>query len=352
MPSGHFPAYSVILAAPYQVVLSDDPQAELSEKQVRIQTLSSGISAGTELAFYRGTNPYLTKHWNGESRLFQNGGETMTFPIRTWGYEEVGRVVEIGPAVSKVKIGDIIWGTWGHKSIHITEEDWAAVRILPASLDPLCGIYSHVGAIGLNAVLDADIHVGEYVAVFGQGVMGLTVTQLARLNGATVIAVDGIEKRLELASNVGASHTINFKEQDPAEEIKRITENRGADVSIEITGSYGALHSAIRATAYNSRVVVSGFYQGEGLGLVLGEEFHHNRIQLISSQISGSAAALSLRWNRLRLNQTIMQLQAEGRLDLKRFVTHIIPAAQVTEAFKLIDKNPNDVVQVVLKFAD
>src|SRR5207249_5633454 len=61
-----------------------------------------------------------------------------------------------------------IWGAWGHKSTHTVSESWAAERVLPATLDPLCGIFSHVGAIALNALLDADVHVGEYVAVFGQ----------------------------------------------------------------------------------------------------------------------------------------------------------------------------------------
>src|SRR3712207_9256075 len=64
--------------------------------------------------------------------------------------------------------------------------------LLPAGVDPIIGLFSRIGAISLNAVLDADIHVGEYVAVFGQGVPGLISSQLAGLNGATVIAVDGI----------------------------------------------------------------------------------------------------------------------------------------------------------------
>jgi hypothetical protein len=55
----------------------------------------------------------------------------------------------------------------------------------------------------------------------------------------------------------------------------------------ELTGAYAPLHEAVRATAYNSRVVYSRFLQGEGVGLRLGEEFHHNRIAIVCSQISG-----------------------------------------------------------------
>ena len=60
-----------------------------------------------------------------------------------------------------------------------------------------------------------------------------------------------------------------------------------------MTGNYRALHEAIRSVAYSSRVCAAGFMQGEGLGLRLGEEFHHNRVQVVCSQISGVAPACS-----------------------------------------------------------
>ena len=159
----------------------------------------------------------------------------------------------------------------------------------------MIGVFSRIGAIALNAVLDADVHVGEYVAVFGQGVPGLIAAQLAGLNGGTVIAIDGIPRRLELACELGVAHVVDFNEKSPAEEIKNLSEGRGADVSVEISGSYPALHEAIRSTAYNSKVVSAGFFQGEGTGLSLGEEFHHNRIRVVCSQISGLSPALDHR---------------------------------------------------------
>jgi threonine dehydrogenase-like Zn-dependent dehydrogenase len=332
------------------VAISTYDEPALAANQVRIRTLYSGISAGTELGQYRGVSPYLNKRWDVERRLFVGDGVSLTYPVASWGYEEVGEIVEVGAAVSRVQQGNVVWGTWSHKSSHVADEDWAAARILPSSLDPICGIYSHVGAIALNAVLDADIHVGEQVAVFGMGVMGLTVLQIARLNGGNVVAVDGIARRLALARELGAHETIDFNQCDPAVVIKDMTDNRGADVSIEISGSYAALHSAIRATAYNSRVVAAGFQPGEGRALLLGEEFHHNRIQVVCSQISGVAAHLAHRWDRLRLNRTVMELQAKGHIDLKRFVTHTFDARDAAQAFRLLDENPAEAVQVVLRF--
>jgi threonine dehydrogenase-like Zn-dependent dehydrogenase len=340
----------VTFEGPRKVGIRDYEEGPLQPKEVRLRTLYSGISAGTELTAYRGSNPYLSKRWDDDRRLFLDGGVSLQHPIEGWGYEEVGEVVEVGSEVTEVRSGEVVWGTWGHKSTTVVQEDWAARRRLPRGVDPMVGIFSRIGAIALNAVLDADVHVGEYVAVFGQGVPGLISGQLARLNGGTVIVVDGMPKRLELAKSLGASYTVDFTRQSPAEEIKGLTENRGADVCIEISGSYRALHEAIRSTAYNSKVVSSGFYQGEGAGLFLGEEFHHNRVNVVSSQIFGVSLALDHRWTVERLERTVMALAAEQKIGLKQLVTHMFGIDEAEEAFRLLDEDPGEAVQVVLEF--
>lgn len=327
----------------------DEPPLEAA--QVRVHTLYSGISAGTELTAYRGSNPYLTKHWDEESRVFVDGDPSFEYPVEGWGYEEVGRVVEVGADVSGVVVGDVVFGTWGHKSSARLAGTYAAERIMPPGADPIIGIYAHIGAIALNAILDADIHVGETVAVFGQGVPGQIVAQLARLNGGEVVTVDAIDSRLELSKRLGAAHTFNATAPvSAASRIKALTGGRGADVSIEISGVYAALQEAIKATAYNSRVVCSGFFQGGGTALVLGEEFHHNRIDIRCSQISGVNPALSQRWDELRLQRTVISLAAAGRIDLESLITHRLPVERAAEAFELLDHRAAEAVQVVLTF--
>jgi threonine dehydrogenase-like Zn-dependent dehydrogenase len=342
----------VNFTAPREVGLATHDDPALGAGEVRVQTLYSGISAGTELTAYRGSNPYLAKRWDPERRLFVTGDETsLEYPVEGWGYEEGGRVVEVGPGVTRVSEGDLIYGTWGHRTSAVLPEERALGR-LPDGVEPICAIFSRIGAIALNGVLDADIHVGEYVAIFGQGVPGLIATQLARLNGATVIALDAIPARLDLARRLGAEHAIDVTQQDAAAAVKEITGGRGADVSIEISGHYAALHSAIRATAYNARVVACGFFQGEGRGLFLGEEFHHNRIAVVCSQISGVRADLAQRWDVPRLERTVMDLQAAGRIDLRALVSHVVPFERSAEAFRLLDEDPAEAMQVVLDFTD
>jgi threonine dehydrogenase-like Zn-dependent dehydrogenase len=342
----------VVFTAPKNVGFESYEDRPLDASEVRLRTLYSGISAGTELTAYRGSNPYLHKQWDAKNRLFRTSDSpSQPYPLSGWGYEEVGEVVEVHPEVTTLKAGDIVYGTWGHRTEHIVGEDYASQRIKPEGLDPLLAIYSHLGPIALNGILDASIHVGETVAVFGLGVLGQIIAQLARLSGARVIGVDLIEKRLELAKSLGAiDHGFNPTEGSAAERIKDLTGGRGADVSIEVSGSTRALHEALRATAYSARVVALGFFQGEAQGLSLGEEFHHNRISLVCSQISNVDPALSYRWDRLRLIHTIMDLQAKGSLNLRPVITHVIPFEEAGEAFRILDQEPENALQVVLDF--
>ena len=343
--------HSVRFVEPLVVALVEQDEPPLRPDEVRLHTLYSGISAGTELTAYRGSNPYLNKEWDARRRLFLPGGSTVTYPVDGWGYEEVGIVAEVGAAVTRVHKRQLVWGSWGHRGSVVQTEEYAAARVFPPDADPVLGIFSHIGAIALNIVLDADIHVGETVAVFGLGVPGQIAAQLARLNGARVIAVDAIPDRLAKAAELGAQHTIDAREGNTAERIRELTEDRGADVSLEVSGSYRALHEAIRSTAYGARVVSGGFFQGDGMGLALGEEFHHNRIQLVCSQISGPPPALSNRWTKYRLQRTAIELAVGGQLQLQPLISHVLPVEEAPAAFQLLDETPEQALQVVLKFS-
>ncbi|HBY98437.1 MAG TPA: oxidoreductase [Chloroflexi bacterium] len=340
----------IVLTQPRTIALERYEDRPLEPGEVRLRTLYSGISAGTELATYRGSNPSLHKRWDPDRRLFTAAdAPDQAYPVSTWGYEEVGEVVERGAEVRAVQVGDLIYGAWGHRTHHITDEEYVRGRILPAGLEPILGIFSHIGAVALNGVHDAAIRIGETVAIFGLGVPGQIVAQLAKGSGVAVIGVDLLEARLAKARETGAIDVaINPAEGNTAERIKALTGGRGADVSFEVSGSTVALHQAIRATAYSGKVVALGFYQGDASGLFLGEEFHHNRITVVGSQISGINPELTYRWNRLRLAQTVMRLQAEGRLNLRPLITHVHPFEHAAEAFRLLDQHPAEALQVVL----
>jgi threonine dehydrogenase-like Zn-dependent dehydrogenase len=166
-----------------------------------------------------------------------------------------------------------------------------------------------------------------------------------------VIGVDPIQLRRDIACRMGAvDEALSPADGDVAGHIRTLTSGRGADVCIEASGSYAALHEAIRSAAYSAKVVSMGFFQGQGQGLFLGEEFHHNRINVVCSQIYGVNPDLTYRWNTERLIRTVMNLQAEGVLNLRPVITHVLPFAEAAEAFRICDLEPQTALQVVLDF--
>ena len=342
---------ALLLQAPRQLAFEPLPTPGLAPGEVRIRTLFSGISAGTELSQYRGSNPFMNRRFDEGARLFLEAeAPSWPYPVRNLGYEEVGEIVEVGPDVAGLKVGDRVFGTWGHRTHHLAAADYARDRLLPPGADPRIGVFSHIGAVALNGVHDAQIRIGDLVVVFGLGVPGQIACQAARASGATVVGVDPVADRRETALKLGAHRVLDPTAGSVAEAIKGETAGRGADVCIEVTGAAPALGEAIRTAAYSGRVVAMGFFQGEA-PLRLGEEFHLNRIQLISSQISGVAPEASYRWSKLRLWQTAVRLQHEGVLSLTPLISHVAPFAEAPSLFARLDAGEPGLLQAVLEFA-
>ena len=97
-------------------------------------------------------------------------------------------------------------------------------------------------------------------------------------------------------------------------------------------------------------MVASGFYQGGAANLRLGEEFHHNRVRIVASQISGHARGSGARWDQPRLVRTFMGLVRDGRVDAASLVTDVVEAADVAAVFERLDRGDPDILQAVLRF--
>ncbi len=343
---------ALLLNAPRELAFEPIEHASLGPDEVRIRTLFSGISAGTELSQYRGTNPFMHRRWDEERRLFvEADAPSWPYPVRNLGYEEAGEIVEIGSAVMELRVGQRLFGTWGHRTHHVATAEYARERLLPVGADPRIGTFSHIGAVALNGVHDAQIRIGDTIAVFDLGVPGQIVAQAARKSGARVIAVDPDPQRRETALSLGAHEAFDPSGGGAAEAIKAATGGRGADACIEVSGAPPALADAIRAVAYSARVVAMGFFQGEVPGLRLGEEFHLNRVQLICSQISGVAPEASYRWSKPRLWRAAVELQHEGVLDLLPLISHAAPFEDAPALFERLDKAEPGLLQAMLEFS-
>ncbi|MEJ7629227.1 MAG: zinc-binding alcohol dehydrogenase [Nocardioidaceae bacterium] len=339
----------VSFAAPREVGLVESEAEPLAPGSVRVRTWYSGISAGTELSAYRGSNPFLTRTWDSDRRLFVEGAPTFPYPVQGWGYSEVGEVIEGAPDVDTPVPGEIVYGIWGHRSEAVVPASAVRDNVWGAH-DALSGCFARVGAIALNAVLAAETQLGDRVAVFGQGVIGLLATSLATLSGAEVVAIDTQPRRLEAARAMGALETLAADVPGGAGAAVRAWSGHGVDAAIELSGNDRALHEAVRSVVVDGTVVVSGFYQGGAEHLRLGEEFHHNRVRMVASQISGTPVGLRPRWDQRRLVRTFMRQVGAGRVDTSSLITDLVDVDEVSAVFERLDRGDPDILQAVLRF--
>lgn len=341
----------LVYAGPKRVDFEQYAEPDLGPREVRVRTLCSGISHGTEMRMFRGEAPVLKKEWDPGRRLFvdrtdSNGPVYPTRPLA--GYASVGRVVEIGREVSLVNLGDLVFAGAGHETSSTVSEE--SLVKLPEGLSPALGVFCANLNTTLNGILDAGINLGEVVAVFGQGTLGQLLSQMAKLSGAgCVIAVDAVQRRLDLSRELGADETIDVSAcEDVAATIKELTENRGADVAIEVSGSDRALNDAIRCVAFQSTVVAMSWYPEVCRHLRLAEEFHFNRVRIKVSQTGAVSPELSVRWDQKRRLAMVSRLLQT--LRLKELITHTYDFMDAQVAYETIDANPEDMLQVVLRY--
>jgi 2-desacetyl-2-hydroxyethyl bacteriochlorophyllide A dehydrogenase len=343
----------VSFIAPREVRLVGCEEQPLLPGTVRVRTWYSGISAGTELTAYRGSNPYLTGTWDPERRLFVEGEPSFRYPVEGWGYSEVGEVVDVADDVAADATGptpgDVVHGIWGHRSDAVVPAATVSARVWTGE-DPISGTFARVGSIALNAVLAAEVRLGDRTAVFGQGVIGLLATRLATLSGAEVIAVDALPRRLDAARAMGATEVVPADAPGGAGAVVRAWATGGVDSAIELSGNDRALHEAVRSVVVDGTVVASGFYQGGAAHLRLGEEFHHNRVRIVASQIAGTPPALGPRWDQPRLVATFMEQVRRGRVDVRSLVTDVVDALDVATVFERLDQGDPEILQAVLRF--
>lgn len=336
---------TLLFNGPRSISYSEREEETLKAGQVRVKTLFSGISHGTEMAAYRGTAPFLSKKIDRETGLFVKSDVPASSYPTTSGYENVGEVIELGENVKKLKLGDKVFSHHCHETGYISDE--GALIKLEEDLSPELGIFIALARVAHNGILDARINLGETVAVFGLGVVGQLVAQMAKASGAeTVIGIDLYENRLNMAKKLGADAVLNPKTEDIGIAVMKLTSNRGADVAIECSGAYTALHEAIRTVGYNGIVVSLSYYQGAGKSLYLGEEFHHRRVQIKCSQNGGTDPALP-HWTNNRRTEAVMKLLY--RLRLKELITHVYNFEDAAKAYEMVDKHPSEALLVVLK---
>lgn len=316
------------ISEPYRIEIREEPRAELEADQARVKMLYSGISHGTEMNVYRGRSSW-------------------EFPVRS-GYSAVGEVVEVGADLTKAKVGDLVFHYAAHGSEFMLPES-GPVYPVPEGVDPKSAVIAALAGVAYNGVLESRTALGETAVVFGLGVVGLCASfQVRRAGAFRVIGVDPLPLRREAALNMGVDATIDPAAGDIQEQVKAANGGEWADVIIETSGAIAALNDALKVIKNQSTIVALSWYSGDGSGLDLSRDFHFRRVNLRVAQASSVPVELSPRWTHERKFRSALSLMPEMPLD--SLVTHTFPFEEAGKAYELVDKHPEECIQVVLEY--
>ena len=331
-------ARALWFTAPRTATLRAETVGPPGPSEVRVETIASAVSAGTEMLVYRGEVPR-------DLRLdLPTFAGSYAFPIK-YGYAAAGRVLDTGSGVEYLSPGDPVFVHHPHQEIFVVPAQMP-VR-LPDDLDLEVGVFAANLETALNIVHDTPVRLGETALVFGQGVVGFLVALLLKLAGAdAVLVVDPLEERRSLALAAGADGA--FAPGKLHDRVMEITGGRGVDVAVETSGAGAALQSAIDAVATEGTVVVASWYGTKPVALYLGERFHRGRVKLRSSQVGRLNPELGPRWDATRRMETVLALL--DRLGPGDLITHRLPFDRAPEAYPLLEERTREAVQVVFTY--
>ena len=329
--------------APYTVSLREEVCPQPEPHEVLVETAVSAISAGTELLIYRGQLP---DDMAADETIAALAGK-LAYPLR-YGYAAVGRVLAVGAGVDEAWLGRMVFAFQPHASHFVARPD--ELIPLPPGLDPETAVFLPNMETAVSFLMDSQPLIGEQVAVFGQGVVGLLTTMLlADLPLSSLVTLDSYALRRDWSARLGATAVFDPTAADDQAIHHALQGERpylGADLVYELSGNPQALARAIEVVGYNGRILIGSWYGQKEAALNLGGQFHRNHIQLRSSQVSHIAPQWQGRWTKAR--RLAVAWQQLARHQPARLISHRFPLAQAAEAYHLLDNAPETAVQILL----
>ena len=339
----------------YQVELLDYQDPPLAPDQVLVETELASGKHGTTLGMMD-NRTFSGQYFDPDMRLFVQDvdGSHQRIPSREapWnlGTTGLGIVKAVGSAVSSFKVGDRVFGLMDIRETNICKENqlW-----LLGEIDPLLALCVEPAYVAFHCIREAHVRYGDSVAVIGLGALGLLAVRMAREAGVeTLIAIDPLASRLQLAHEFGADYVFDPKADDTALKVRQCTGGKGVDVAIELSGVYTGLNTALRCARVGGTICSAGFYQGEGQGLWLGREWHHNRLTMIVPHGCGwghPPRDYPL-WDSQRAYDGIVSLMRKQRLTAPGLINLTLSAEAGTQILAMIREKPEQVIKYAVDF--
>ena len=346
-------AEQLVFLAPRRVGYQHREVGDPGRGQVRVRAVLSGISHGTEMVSWQGSSPFIT-HKIIEGRFFvpKDEDDAPFYPFCYAGYDLVGEVVAVGEGVERFQPGDRLFAQIPHQTECLLQADDAEIYPLPARMRAEDAIMTSLGTVAFTAVQDAEVKLGDVVAIFGGGMVGQLAAQIALLNGAGTVYL--VEPRADRRAQALAIMP-NLVAIDPGESLAALAiyqrnGNTHPDVVIECSGSVAGLSSAIQACGVAGTVIAAGFYAQPATALQLGAEFLTNRVTVKASMsVWGCPTRWPLSWDHPRAMRTVLQLIDSGRLRFDGYISLRVPFTEAQRAYETIEREPNH-MKVVLTY--
>lgn len=309
-----------VLTGPREFTIAELPVPEIGPDEVLLRVAACGVCA-SELDIYQGAAGHASYPWRP-------------------GHEVSGVVERAGERVAAPAPGDPV-------AAFVTTAGYGeyvavpAAHCFPAGDVPLELALGEPLACAVNAVELAGIALADDVVVVGAGFMGQLAIRLAQLRGPRqVIVADTRDDALARAAAAGATATVNPAREPLADTVRELTGGAGADVTVEFTGTQGALEVIGACTRMSGTLVIAGYHQGPPRQVPLAD-WNWNAFRIANAHFRDEATIL-------RGMRAGMRLVTSGRLSLEGLVTHRFPLATIDEAFRTAIEKPEGFVKATV----
>ncbi|MBI5879756.1 MAG: zinc-binding alcohol dehydrogenase [Chloroflexi bacterium] len=320
----------------------------LKPDELWVQTEVSALSTGTDRGNYEGA---------------QRVPGAPDYP-RWVGYSNVGIVRGVGAAVTRLRVGERVFALKPHQSAYVARESELIVRV-PPDVAPEDAAFTYLFHLGFQSLQRGHFVPGENVAVVGLGILGLASVELARAQGARVLALGNAASRLAVARSVGAHVALQSDAPELPAAIDELTHGTGIDLVILAANPWPAYRTAMEIVRPNGRVAVLSlpgrgeppsdfnpleleWFYGKALTIIAVAgvaAYAYPFIQAPSSSRPGEAVAAV--FSRARGCEYLLDLMAERRLQPSRLITHCLPYQRMNEAYEMALHRDKSMIGVV-----
>ncbi len=334
--------HCIVFPGPGEVVIEEFVIPEPGPGQILLQAHHSLISAGTELtnltdALGIAEYPLQPGYSHVGAVIARGDGAPEDFPVGT-------AVLSMGPHSSHIILEPSTGAAAGE---HIAGNQFALP--IPPGIDLAEATFAILGSVAMHAVRIARPELGQSAAVFGQGVVGQLIVQLARATGCRpVIALDLDNARLALACESGATATVNPDSEDPVERLLELTDGRGVDLLFDATRTPATLPTMLKAAAHSARILVTGSLPGK-VEIDLCHELQVREISIIGvfQPATPIVAHPYNPWTQSRNRATFLQMLAAGDLSIAHLISSTPTYREATAVYRAIQQGPGDWLGII-----